>query len=210
MIHPVEHPIYINSFQSYKLYLVLVNSFKKGYDPIKYQWKIRVSPNSFEKRKDKYFFEKIQKQFDIFEQQKIFVVNLLANQEQWIGDMISQDSIMFYRKYISRFNDLSILFKEDLQNLILFCKQKGRTFKGLFIIEDNKEPMIFKLLQNDSISYETFILLDQYFNIIEELDKTNNFIWDQYSIRVKAYKNLFIINKQEVIDILKESLKLYQ
>lgn len=209
MIHPTKHPIYINSFQSYKLYLILVNAFKKGYDPIKYSWKIRVQQNSFEKRKDKYFFDKISKQFDIFEQQKIFMVNLLANQEQWIGDMLNQDSIMFYRKYMSRFNDLSILFKEDLQNLILFCKQKGRTFKGLFIIEDNKEPMIFKLLQNDSISYETFILLDQYFNIIDNLDKTNNFIWDQYSIRIKAYKNLFVVDKQEVIDILKESLKLY-
>ena len=210
MIHPTEHPIYINSFQSYKLYLILVNAFKKGYDPVKYSWKIRVQQNSFEKRKDKYFFEKIQKSFDIFEQQKIFMVNLLANQDQWIGDMLSQDSIMFYRKYMSRFNDLSILFKEDLQNLILFCKSKGRMFKSLFLIEDNKEPMIFKLLQNDSIQYETFILLDSYFNIIEMLDESKNFIWDQYSVRIKAYKNLFVIDKLEVIKILKESLKLYQ
>lgn len=210
MIHPTEHPIYINSFQSYKLYLILVNAFKKGYDPVKYSWKIRVQQNSFEKRKDKYFFEKIQKGFDIFEQQKIFMVNLLANQDQWIGDMLSQDQIMFYRKYMSRFNDLSILFKEDLQNLILFCKSKGRMFKSLFLIEDNKEPMIFKLLQNDSIQYETFILLDSYFNIIEMLDDSKNFIWDQYSVRIKAYKNLFVIDKLEVIKILKESLKLYQ
>lgn len=210
MIHPTEHPIYINSFQSYKLYLILVNAFKKGYDPVKYSWKIRVQQNSFEKRKDKYFFEKIQKGFDIFEQQKIFMVNLLANQDQWIGDMLSQDQIMFYRKYMSRFNDLSILFKEDLQNLILFCKSKGRMFKSLFLIEDNKEPMIFKLLQNDSIQYETFILLDSYFNIIEMLDESKNFIWDQYSVRIKAYKNLFVIDKLEVIKILKESLKLYQ
>lgn len=210
MIHPTEHPIYINSFQSYKLYLILVNAFKKGYDPVKYSWKIRVQQNSFEKRKDKYFFEKIQKGFDIFEQQKIFMVNLLANQDQWIGDMLNQDSIMFYRKYMSRFNDLSILFKEDLQNLILFCKSKGRMFKSLFLIEDNKEPMIFKLLQNDSIQYETFILLDSYFNIIKMLDDSKNFIWDQYSVRIKAYKNLFVIDKLEVIKILKESLKLYQ
>lgn len=210
MIHPTEHPIYINSFQSYKLYLILVNAFKKGYDPVKYSWKIRIQQNSFEKRKDKYFFEKIQKSFDIFEQQKIFMVNLLANQDQWIGDMLNQDSIMFYRKYMSRFNDLSILFKEDLQNLILFCKSKGRMFKSLFLIEDNKEPMIFKLLQNDSIQYETFILLDSYFNIIEMLDESKNFIWDQYSVRIKAYKNLFVIDKLEVIKILKESLKLYQ
>ena len=210
MIHPTEHPIYINSFQSYKLYLILVNAFKKGYDPVKYLWKIRVQQNSFEKRKDKYFFEKIQKGFDIFEQQKIFMVNLLANQDQWIGDMLNQDQIMFYRKYMSRFNDLSILFKEDLQNLILFCKSKGRMFKSLFLIEDNKEPMIFKLLQNDSIQYETFILLDSYFNIIEMLDESKNFIWDQYSVRIKAYKNLFVIDKLEVIKILKESLKLYQ
>lgn len=210
MIHPTEHPIYINSFQSYKLYLILVNAFKKGYDPVKYSWKIRVQQNSFEKRKDKYFFEKIQKSFDIFEQQKIFMVNLLANQDQWIGDMLNQDQIMFYRKYMSRFNDLSILFKEDLQNLILFCKSKGRMFKSLFLIEDNKEPMIFKLLQNDSIQYETFILLDSYFNIIEMLDESKNFIWDQYSVRIKAYKNLFVIDKLEVIKILKESLKLYQ
>lgn len=209
MIHPIEQPIYINSFQSYKLYLVLVNSFKKGFDPVKYSWKIKVSQNQFEKRKDKFFFEKISKNFDIHQQQQIFMVNLLANSNQWIGDMLDQDSIIFYRKYISRFNDLSILFKEDLQNLILFCKSKNKQFKELFVFE-NQEPMIFKLLQNDQISYETFILLDQYFNIIEELDKQNNFIWEQYSTRIKAYKNLFLVNKKEVVDILKEQLKLFK
>lgn len=209
MIHPIEQPLYINSFQSYKLYLVLVNQFKKGFDPLKYQWKIKVQLSSFEKRKDKKFFEKIQKNFDIHQQQQIFMVNLLANSNQWIGDMLDSDQISFYRKYISRFNDLSILFKEDLQNLILFCKQKNKKFKDLFEFQNNQEPMIFRLLQNDSISYETFILLDSYFNIIEKLDESKNFIWEQYQVRIKAYKNLFVVNRKEAIDIIKEQLKLF-
>jgi len=41
------------------------------------------------------------------------------------------------------------------------------------------------------------------------LDDSKNFIWDSYSVRIKAYKNLFVIDKLEVIKILKESLKLY-
>lgn len=133
------------------------------------------------------------------------MVNLLANPDSWVGDLISQDNISFYRKYISRFNDLSILFKEDIQNLILMCKQRNRSFKSLF--EKEFDFPIFKLLQKDAISYETFILLDQYFNFMEKLDQEKDFIWEQYQIRIKAYQNLFEINKMEVIDILKEELR---
>lgn len=136
------------------------------------------------------------------------MVNLLANPDAWVGDLISQDQIIFYRKYISRFNDLSILFKEDIQNLILLCKQRNRPFKSLF--QKEFDFPIFKLLQKDAISYETFILLDSYFDFIFDLDNQKDFIWDSFSIRIKAYRNLFEINRDQVIQILKEQLSLWK
>lgn len=46
-------------FESYKLYNALKLHFESSYDAVKYNFKSNVTPNSFLKRKDKYFFAKL-------------------------------------------------------------------------------------------------------------------------------------------------------
>ena len=48
-------------FESYKLYNALKLHFESKYDAVKYNYKTSVTPNSFFKRKDKYFFAKLAK-----------------------------------------------------------------------------------------------------------------------------------------------------
>ena len=52
-------------FEVYCEYVSLKNHFTKlDYDYIKYNGKMRLKPTSFQKRKDKLFFEKISKHSD--------------------------------------------------------------------------------------------------------------------------------------------------
>ena len=46
-------------FESYKLYNALKLHFESSYDAIKYNFKTSIKPQSFFKRKDKYFFAKL-------------------------------------------------------------------------------------------------------------------------------------------------------
>ena len=67
----------MTSFDAYKTYLALKNHFcKPKYDYFKYAGKSRASADSFNKRKDKYWFERISRQKDDEEIKNFFLSNL--------------------------------------------------------------------------------------------------------------------------------------
>ena len=51
-------------FNAYSLYNSLKLHFETDYDAVKYNYKTRVNPQSFFKRRDKYFFAKLAKTYD--------------------------------------------------------------------------------------------------------------------------------------------------
>ena len=54
--------MYYPGYNAYKTYVALKNHFKSdSYDYFKYKGKARVKEETFLKRKDKFFFEKIRK-----------------------------------------------------------------------------------------------------------------------------------------------------
>jgi len=79
-------------FEVYCCYLALKNHFtKKTYDYFKYHGKVRTTIQSFNKRKDKYFFEKTSRQKSDAEILEYFVSNFIEcddPQRLWIGSII--------------------------------------------------------------------------------------------------------------------------
>ena len=58
----------MDPFEVYKLYNALKLHFEQdSYDAIKYNFKSNVTPQSFFKRKDKFFFAKLAKTYDFFD-----------------------------------------------------------------------------------------------------------------------------------------------
>ena len=51
-------------FDAYKTYLAIKQHFTSGYDYFKYNGKVKAKIESFLKRKDKFFFRKLQKRYD--------------------------------------------------------------------------------------------------------------------------------------------------
>jgi len=65
-------------FDTYKTYLALKNHFTKdSYDYHKYQGKSRASLQSFYKRRDRYWFEKLSRQKEDKEVIDFFVANFI-------------------------------------------------------------------------------------------------------------------------------------
>lgn len=75
----------MTTFETFKLYIALKNHFTlKTYDYFKYNGKTRTSQKSFEKRNDKFFFQKLSKHNDIL---GFLVSNLIVNSKSWIKDL---------------------------------------------------------------------------------------------------------------------------
>ena len=73
----------MDPYESYKLYNALKLHFESDYDAVKYNFKTTVKPQSFFKRKDKYFFAKIAKTYekDLLE----FYVSNFKNDMKYVG-----------------------------------------------------------------------------------------------------------------------------
>jgi len=194
----------------YKLYLVMKNHFSGRYDAIKYRWEIKITEEAFRKRKDKYFFTKLAERFTFKEIYFIFLSNMIANPDSWVGN-IDEDSIVFYRQYIGKLRRIDSVFVDDVKNLYEFSRMKNISLAQVFQYSvKSSTSYITKLVQSQVISYETFMILDSILNIINKHDEVaTDFVWNELSKKLTAYRKIIEISDEEKIkykDLLKNTL----
>lgn len=203
LVLPPEPSSKITGFSVYRLYLMVKGHFNGKYDIPKYSWKMNVSPKTYEKRRDKYFFERLSAKYNLGELYRILVSNMLANSNAWVGDISGADALQFYREYCGKLERASYLYKEDLENLLYFCQKKSIMFKDLFDCSKG-QPLIFKMLQQELVSYETFLLINASGNFVDKFDVAmkDDIVWMEYRKRIHGYNKIVRINSVEAKEIL--------
>ena len=109
-------------FDTYKTYLALKNHFTKdSYDYHKYQGKSRASLQSFYKRKDRYWFEKLSRQKEEKDVIDFFVANFTTcsdPQTLWIGEIIKEGEVGINLGK-EKYNLFPICLKKNLSNYLM-------------------------------------------------------------------------------------------
>ena len=190
-------------FDAYKCYLSLKNHFTKNtYDYHKYCGKSRASLNSFYKRRDRYWFEKISRQKTDKEVEEFFVANFVScddPQSLWIGEMIKEGEKR-YTNWQKRIQSLSYIFKEESNEL--FSENK---FDEIFDCKKGSHPIILKKFLSGKISLETMVIYDRIFLYGNNFDKKlQDPVWDLTSMRIKKYAPFLNIDVFRYKKILKE------
>ena len=107
-------------FDAYKQYLSLKNHFtKEKYDYHKYCGKSRATVQSFYKRKDRFWFEKLSRNKSDQEVIEFFVSNFITCTDPsklWIGEMIREGEDR-YTAWKKRTQSLSYIFKEEIESI---------------------------------------------------------------------------------------------
>lgn len=197
LILPPKHKMMINGISTYRLYLTLKNHFAGRYDILKYQWNpINVSEKSFVKLNSRSIYERMAKKFNLGELTAIMAFNLVANPDTWGGDITNSDAISFYRTTLGRYERMSIVFKEEVEQMFYFARLKNIKFRDL-IYSNNNQPWVFKFVQTSTISYETMIILDCLFNFVDKFSMDDHVWANGYANRIKAYRSLCDINKEQ-------------
>lgn len=176
----------VTPFDAYKSYLGLKNHFtKKTYDYHKYCGKSRASLQSFYKRRDRYFFEKLSRQKDDQEVVDFFVANFTScndPQTLWIGEIMAKGEGN-YTEWKKRKQSLSYLFKEEVEGVF-----DGNKFDEMFLIEGTKHPQIVKEVLQGNLSLESFIILDRILGFKKSFDKKlKDPVWEFLSMRMDKY-----------------------
>ena len=189
-------------FDAYKCYLSLKNHFTKdSYDYHKYCGKSRATVQSFYKRKDRFWFEKVARNKSDKEVVDFFVSNFITCTDPsklWIGEMIREGESR-YSEWKKRNQSLSYIFKEETQSL--FENQK---VDDIFDCSKGHPPVLKKFL-NGTISIETLVIYDRIFLFGKNFDrKLKDPVWETISMKIKKYSPFLNIDVQRYKNILKE------
>lgn len=193
----------LDPLNCYKTYLALKNHFtKEKYDYHKYCGKTNASLNSFYKRKDRFWFEKLSRNKSDDEVVNFFIANFVMcddPQSLWIGEIIREGEDN-YKKWNKKIQSLSYTFKEEISSIF-----NSKNFDSVFLIENNRHPELLKYYLQGKISIETLLILDYILDFTKNFDKKlDDPIWNFISLKIKKYKSFLHINVFKFKKILKE------
>ena len=172
----------MDAFEAYKHYLALKSHFSsKTYDYFKYNGSVRAKRDSFEVRKDKYFFHKLSKHKDLTN----FLVSIFVygKKDQWVGDMLrNEESEKLYLKWQKVKQSLTYVFMGDLEKF-------NDDLLSSFIVENGQHPHALKLLLRNEIHIETFIIMNDILRFVPTWNKNidEKTIWPEIRHKCKKY-----------------------
>jgi len=192
----------VTPFETYRTYLSMKSHFTNPkYDFIKYGGKSRATMTSFNKRKDKYWFEKTSRKYSDQEVIDFLLsnfVNATNPQNLWIGEIINSGE-RTYAEWKMRQQSLTYMFKEQSENLLsendlskVFSCSKGH-------------PLLLKKYLGGEVSLETLSILEKIFSFQKNFDKKlNDPVWETVSMKLKKYLPFLNINVFQFKKVLRE------
>jgi hypothetical protein len=190
-------------FDAYKQYLSLKNHFTKDkYDYHKYCGKSRATVQSFYKRKDRFWFEKLARNKSDQEVIDFFISNFITCTDPsklWIGEMIREGEDR-YTSWKKRNQSLTYIFKEEIETLFA-----DNNFDSMFARDGSRHPQILKEYLRGAVSIETMVILDRILGFRKDWDnKLSDPVWETVSMRIKKYSPFLHIDVFRYKNVLKE------
>ena len=186
----------ITAFECYKEYLALKNHFSKpDYDYFKYNGKVKSNHESFEKRKDKLFFQKLAKHPDVH---NFLIANLSDNEKHWIRDLAySEDAEKTYKSWLKRQQSLTYVFKQELSKL-------DEDFNNNFACKNNEHPLLLRKFLGSDISLETLCLLLEFTGAKSHWDSKMQYdlVYDAIKTKIEKYSPFIKADKEKLKTIV--------
>jgi len=192
----------VTPFETYQTYLSMKSHFTNSkYDFFKYGGKSRATVTSFNKRKDKYWFEKTSRKYSDQEITDFLLANFVTTdtpQNLWIGEIINSGE-RNYADWMRRQQSLSYLFKEQSRELL-----SEKKLEEIFNCSKG-HPLILKKYLGGSINLETFAIFEKIFSFGKNFDdKLKDPVWESVSLKLKKYLPFLNINVFQYKKFLRE------
>ena len=191
----------VTPFETYRTYLSMKSHFTNPkYDFVKYGGKSRATMTSFNKRKDKYWFEKTSRKYSDQEVIDFLLsnfINATNPQNLWIGEIINSGE-RTYSEWMKRQQSLTYLFTEQSSELLL-----EKNLEEVFDCSKG-HPVVLKKYLGGDISLETFAILEKVFSFQKNFDKNlTDPVWETVSLKLKKYLPFININVFHFKNILR-------
>ena len=191
-------------FEVYTTYLAMKKHFTdQKYDFFKYNGKTRSSVGAFNKRRDKYFFERMSRKLSDDEIKMYFIANFIATDNPssvWVGEII-QSGEGKYLEMQKKLQSLTYVFQQECA--VLFDTYK---LDQVFDCKKGHPPALKSYLAGD-ISIETLVILNMIFQYTQKVDKKlTDPVWETISNKIKKYTPFLNINMGKCKTILRDMI----
>lgn len=181
----------MSGYRVYCDYIALKQHFsKESFDYFKYGGKSRVKHETYEKRKDKIFFEKIGRKQDYH---NYLVANISHDPKVWIRDLCADQCEKRYSDWNRTIQSISYIFKSDLSNLI------PKLEDNFTIDKNNQHPYLIRLYLGNKISLESFCIIVYITGVINIWDNKLEYdpIWEELRLKVIKYTPFIKFDKKK-------------
>lgn len=153
-------------FQLFNVMVAMRMHFTQpSYDFVKFKGKTKTSLESFEARRDRMFFFRLEKK-NLKDPVTFMAASFSENQDLWVMDFIENFSLAErrYNDWLKRQESLSYLFEQDLTKLPDDLSQ-------CLTVTDNNYPLLFDMVRKKTIMKETVYIMDKLLGFSSYWDK---------------------------------------
>ena len=176
----------IDSFQTYRYFMAIkLHLTTDRYDVFESNGRVAGTRATFEKRNDRFLFDKLGRKFKTPRELIEFFVSNIAYGNSSV--IYSQEADDYYQQWIKRKESRSALFKMQLDKIYNHLERTGKTFDKLFANEDGT-PELLTMYLGDHIHLETVVILDDLENFLPAWKESSPIFEDQIRVLNKIKK----------------------
>ena len=195
----------LSPFDTYKEYLAYKKHFtKEKYDYQRYGGKSRAKIDSFYKRKDRYFFEKMSRKYKDPEIKDFFLANFVNTdnpQGLWIGNIIRSGEGV-YKEWQRRQQSMYYNFKQSSDEMM-----DQYTYDEFFDASKGHPPILKEHLAGN-ISAEEMCVYEKLFGYCKDYDKQiKDPVWKVVGMKIRKYMPFLNIDKEKYKQYLLRRIK---
>jgi hypothetical protein len=175
-----------SAFETYRTYVLVKAHFTGKYDYYRYVGKSgTISRESFEKRTDKYRFEKLGLEVD--HPHHFFASNLVYDLGAWVGDLSPRENAPYdtFRSYRAHFEES---LEADLKTLLENQIHSRTTFmRSLRPGANGESPAIATKVRAGQVFVETAAVLNHFVNFVPSWETSKNPVDVTLAKKVSCY-----------------------
>lgn len=195
----------ITGFRAYTLYLAVQRHFAIGsYNGFKYNFRVKVPVATYEKRKDRFVFEKLANKY-ISEDQLInfYVANTLAG-ISYAGSMTEPP----FSEWKGKMSNLSYNYGVDMKKV--FCYTSSCDYQQLTNNIDGTYPIILRLLMMEQIRIESVIVFDHLTGFLGNCPEYDRLIWPELKNKLEAYSPFIKVSDKKKAELIRTTAKIIE
>ena len=177
----------MTALESYALYRTLYLHFTTdNYDFIKYNGKINVSLENFQKRKDQYNFVKLAKIYTNIQDISLFyIANIVENNAEWSNSLLEDKAKQHYNKHKKTLQSMSYVFQNECEWLF----EDSKDVNEILITSGGHYPKLLKHYLRSKIQLETLCILNLLLDFLPSWTKNiaDDILWPTIERRIRKF-----------------------